>query len=75
MRGEKTWTTRDFERIEGPQDRLHLAYHGGRAVELVLQTADLIVADRLRWKLQLSVPKHLMEALVAWAAPRQPSKS
>ena len=62
-----------FERIEGPQDRLHLAYHGGRAVELVLRTADLLVAAWSRRKPQSSVPKQLMEALVAWA-PRQPSK-
>ena len=64
-----------FERIEGPQDRLHLAYHGGRAVELVLKAADLVAAGRPSRKLQSSVPKSLMEALVAWAAPREPSQS
>jgi len=64
-----------FERIEGPQDRLHLAHHGGRAVELVLRTADLLVAAWSRQKPQLSVPKRLMEALFVWAPPSQPSNS
>ena len=64
-----------FERIEGSQDRLHLAYRGGRAVELVLKAADLIAASRASRKLQSSVPKRLVETLVAWAAPRQPSQS
>jgi hypothetical protein len=63
-----------FERIEGPQDRLHLAYHGGRMVEPVLRTADLLAAW-LRRKPQSGVAKHLIEAFVAWSPPREPSKT
>jgi hypothetical protein len=62
-----------FERIEGSPDRLHLAYHGGRFVELVLRTADLIAAH---WRtLQSSRSRRPMEGLVAWPARRQPSQS
>jgi hypothetical protein len=64
-----------FERIEGPQDRRHLAYHGGRLVELVLRTADLVGAAWSRRTPRSSVPNCLMEALVASTPPRQPSKS
>jgi hypothetical protein len=33
-----------FERIPGPPERRHLAYHGGRVVELVLGLADVIAS-------------------------------
>lgn len=64
-----------FERIEGSQDRLHLAYNGGRVVELVLRTTELLMAAWPRREPRSSVAKRLMEGLVAWAAARQPSNT
>jgi hypothetical protein len=64
-----------FERVEGPQDRLHLAYNGGRMVELVLRTTDLLLAAWPRRKPLSNVAKRLMEGLVAGSPPRQPSKT
>lgn len=37
-----------FERIQGHRDSLHLAYHGGKVVELVLWLVDRCVISRMR---------------------------
>jgi hypothetical protein len=73
--GIKTMDYPRFERIEGPQDRRHLSYHGGRLVELVLARADLIAKGRRRGKPRSAAPRRLMAILVAWEAARQPSNS
>jgi hypothetical protein len=41
-----------FERVAGPQDKLHLSYHGGRAVEAAFKAADLIAGGWPRCALQ-----------------------
>jgi hypothetical protein len=48
-----------FERIQGHSDNLHLAYHGGRIVVLVLRLVD-------RW---LSKRAHVQPALIDPAIP------
>jgi hypothetical protein len=62
-----------FERIEGPQDRLHLSYHGGRAVELVLALADLMASGWPRRGLQSAVKRRDGAAPGSPPASRQPA--
>lgn len=44
-----------FERIEAQHDRLHLAYHGGKAVELVLRLVDVWLIRRPRAPVESTV--------------------
>ena len=44
------------------QDRLHLAYHGGRAVELVFKAIDLLIAG---WPKFQSAARSIGGAFVA----------
>ena len=62
-----------FERIEGPHDKLHLAYHGGRAVEAALETADLIVAGWPRRALESALRRCFSE--VSAGLTRSPRSS
>jgi len=48
-----------FEPVEETQDRLHLAYHGGRAVELVFNAIDLFIAG---WPKFRSAARPVMSA-------------
>ena len=64
-----------FERIEGPQDRLHLAYNGGRAVELVLKIADLVAVGRRRRKTLLDATRHGRSLFGAPAASPRPENA
>ena len=64
-----------FERIEGPQDRLHLAYHGGGAVELVLKIADLVAIGRRRRAILLDATRHERSLFGAPAASPWPENA
>jgi hypothetical protein len=64
-----------FERIEGPQDRLHLAYNGGRDVELVLKIADLIEVGRRRRTTLLAATRPESSLFGAPAASPRPENA